>query len=180
MVEDIYFTNVNTAFGELTIVWRMNVLKVQRILLPSQEKNLNTTYAHAERSTCDEISEIAENIIRFLDGEDIKFSLERLDIDLLSEFQRKVVIAEYGIPRGFVSTYGRIAKYLGNSQSSRAVGRALATNLFPLVIPCHRAVMSNGEIGGYQGGVEMKKRLLEMEGIRFTSAYHVDMSKVYY
>ena len=118
--------------------------------------------------------------MKFLGGKDRIFSLDRLDLDLCSEFQRNVIIAEYVIPRGYVSTYGKIAKYLGYPQSSRAVGRALATNPFPLVIPCHRAVKSSGELGGYQGGIEMKKKLLEMEGIRYISDYKVEMIKVYY
>jgi methylated-DNA-[protein]-cysteine S-methyltransferase len=181
MTEKIYFTTVNTAFGEMTILWRRtNDLKIQRILLPSQKDVLHTTYPLAINSTSEEISEFAENLVYFLEGEDRRFNLDRLDLDLCSEFQRRVIIAEYGIPRGFVSTYGRIARYLGHPQSSRAVGRALATNLFPLAIPCHRAVRSSGELGGYQGGLGMKKSLLEMEGIQFISDYKVEMNKVYY
>jgi methylated-DNA-[protein]-cysteine S-methyltransferase len=181
MKEKIHFIKVNTAFGEITILWmRMNDPKIQRILLPSQKDSLRTTYPSATRSASEEISEIAENIVYFLEGEDRRFSLDRLDLDLCSKFQRRVIVAEYGIPRGFVSTYGRIAQYLGHPQSSRAVGRALATNLFPLVIPCHRAVKSSGELGGYQGGLGMKKRLLEMEGIRLISDSKVEMDKVYY
>jgi len=181
MMEKIYFTKINTAFGEITILWmRMNDPRIQRILLPSQKNILQTTYPLATRATSEEISEYAENIVYFLEGEDRRFSLDRLDLDLCSKFQRRVIIAEYGIPRGFVSTYGRIAQYLGHPQSSRAVGRALATNLFPLAIPCHRAVKRSGELGGYQGGLGMKKRLLEMEGIRFISDSKVKMNKVYY
>jgi len=48
-----------------------------------------------------------------------------------------------------------------------AVGTALAKNPFPIVIPCHRAVRSDGTLGGYQGGLEMKRALLEMEGVYF-------------
>ena len=181
MKEKIYFTKVNTAFGEIIILWkRMNEPKILRILLPSQKNMLRTTYSLANKATSEEISEYADNIVYFLEGEDRRFSLDRLDLDLCSKFQRRVILAEYGIPRGFVSTYGRIARYLGYPQSSRAVGRALATNLFPLAIPCHRAVKSSGELGGYQGGLGMKKRLLEMEGIRFISDSKVEMNKVYY
>ena len=177
----MYFTRVNTAFGELIILWvRMNDPKIQRILLPSQKNILRTKYTMATSSNSEVISEYSENLVSFLEGKDRIFSLDKLDLDLCSEFQRKVIIAEYEIPRGFVSTYGRIAKHLGHTKSSRAVGRALATNLFPLVIPCHRAVKSNGKLGGYQGGLIMKRRLLEMEGIRFISDFRVEMNKVYY
>ena len=118
MKEKIYFTKINTAFGEITILWiRMDDPKIQRILLPSQKNILQTTYPLATRSTSEEISEYAENIVYFLKGEDRRFSLDKLDLDLCSEFQRRVIIAEYGIPRGFVSTYGRIAQYLGNPRA---------------------------------------------------------------
>jgi methylated-DNA-[protein]-cysteine S-methyltransferase len=89
-------------------------------------------------------------------------------------------MAEYGIPRGWVSAYGRIAKHLSHSHSVRAVGRALATNPFPVVIPCHRAVRGDGVLGVYQGGLMMKKRLLEIEGIHFISSKRITMGKVYY
>jgi methylated-DNA-[protein]-cysteine S-methyltransferase len=64
-----------------------------------------------------------------------------------------------------VSTYGRIAAHLGIPGGARAVGNALATNPFPIVIPCHRAIRSDGTLGGYQGGLAMKRALLEQEGV---------------
>jgi len=66
-----------------------------------------------------------------------------------------------------VSTYGRIARKLGLPRAARAVGNALARNPFPLIIPCHRAVRFDGSLGGYAGGVRMKKMLLELEGVEF-------------
>ncbi|MBE9507936.1 MAG: MGMT family protein, partial [Chloroflexi bacterium] len=75
---------------------------------------------------------------------------------------------------------GRIARHLGVKGGARAVGRALARNPFPIVIPCHRAIRSNGELGGYQGGLEMKRALLEGEGIEFTQRGKVLMRRVYY
>jgi methylated-DNA-[protein]-cysteine S-methyltransferase len=90
-----------------------------------------------------------------------------------------VLLAEYGIPRGYVSTYRRIAEHVGSPGGSRAVGGALSGNPFPIIIPCHRAVRSDGGLGGYQGGLEMKKRLLAMEGVGLTRN-KVNMKLVYY
>jgi methylated-DNA-[protein]-cysteine S-methyltransferase len=117
--------------------------------------------------------------VLFLSGENIKFKLGLLDFERCSDFQKKVLLTEYGIPRGYISTYGRIAGFIGKPLSARAVGRALATNPFPILIPCHRAVRSDGSLGGYQGGKEMKQRLLEMEGIRMHGS-KILMEKVYY
>lgn len=71
------------------------------------------------------------------------------------------------IPAGKVSTYGDLAKALGNPSASRTIGRILGKNPNPVQVPCHRVVMSNGKLGGYMHGVEIKKELLKKEGITF-------------
>ena len=73
------------------------------------------------------------------------------------------------IPEGKVTTYGDIAKALGSPHSSRAVGRILNKNPNPIVVPCHRVVMSDGSIGGYAFGKARKKELLKKEGLHFTN-----------
>lgn len=71
------------------------------------------------------------------------------------------------IPAGKVSTYGDLAEALGNPSASRQVGRILRRNPNPIEVPCHRIVMSDGEVGGYFYGSKRKKELLEKEGISF-------------
>lgn len=71
------------------------------------------------------------------------------------------------IPSGKVSTYGDIARALGHPKAARAIGRIIANNPNPISIPCHRVVKSNGEIGGFAYGEEMKREILEKEGIKF-------------
>lgn len=71
------------------------------------------------------------------------------------------------IPSGKVSTYGDIAKALGYPKAARAIGRIIANNPNPISIPCHRVVKSNGEIGGFAYGEQMKREILEKEGIKF-------------
>jgi methylated-DNA-[protein]-cysteine S-methyltransferase len=72
------------------------------------------------------------------------------------------------IPAGKVSTYGDLAKALGNPLASRQVGKILGRNPNPIKVPCHRVVMSDGKVGGYFYGSDRKKELLEKEGISFT------------
>ena len=69
------------------------------------------------------------------------------------------------IPNGKVTTYGDIAKQLGNKKLARSVGKILHNNPNPIIIPCHKVVSSNGKIGGYAYGLKMKKNLLKKEGI---------------
>lgn len=71
------------------------------------------------------------------------------------------------IPAGKVSTYGDLAKALGNPSASRTIGRILSENPNPIEVPCHRVVMSTGRIGGYAYGTVRKKQILEKEGISF-------------
>jgi len=71
------------------------------------------------------------------------------------------------IPKGKITTYGDIARALGCPGASRAVGRILNKNPDPIIVPCHRVVMSNGNVGGYAFGKTMKKELLTKEGLRF-------------
>jgi methylated-DNA-[protein]-cysteine S-methyltransferase len=101
-------------------------------------------------------------------------------MDLCSAFQQKVLHAEHAIPRGRVSTYRLIARRLGDANAARAVGTALATNPFPIVIPCHRAIRSDGALGGFQGGLKMKGALLRMEGIVFRNRDHVAARDFFY
>ena len=121
-----------------------------------------------------------DKIEAFLDGEAVAFSLEMARMDLCSAFQRKVLTAEHAIPRGRVSTYRLIAQHIGDPGAARAVGTALAANPFPIIIPCHRAIRSDGGLGGYQGGLKMKRTLLEMEGILFRDDGYVDTSNFFY
>jgi methylated-DNA-[protein]-cysteine S-methyltransferase len=71
------------------------------------------------------------------------------------------------IPSGKVSTYGDIARALGHPKAARAIGRIIANNPNPISIPCHRVVKSNGELGGFAYGEQMKREILEKEGIKF-------------
>jgi len=83
----------------------------------------------------------------------------------MKEFQYRVLELTSKIPRGKVTTYKEIARALGKPKAYRAVARALAENPYPIKIPCHRVVRSNGEIGGYAAGNRKKVKLLTCEGI---------------
>ena len=180
MINWLRYSSIKTVFGEITIVWRVAAsIKIQRIILPNHNYTVEEEFPDAKKGENPVISNLLNKIADFLKGKDVSFDLELLDFGLCSDFQHRVLLAEYGIPRGRVSTYSRIANHIGNLKASRAVGNALATNPFPLIIPCHRAVRSDGSLGGYQGGVEMKKRLLEMEGITFHNN-RVDMRTLFY
>jgi methylated-DNA-[protein]-cysteine S-methyltransferase len=158
-----------SSFGKIAIVWRVLAARpeVLKIFLPTENtaEEVGTVFPKSRPGKHPRITELADTMLRFFDGSDVTFSLDIIALDACSQFQRRVLRAEYRIPRGWVSTYGGIAAHLGVPRGSRAVGRALATNPFPIIIPCHRAIRSGGELGGYQGGAAMKRTLLEHEGV---------------
>jgi methylated-DNA-[protein]-cysteine S-methyltransferase len=175
-----------TPFGPVAVIWSVyqGHPKISRVMLSKSEVVTNrlveTSYPDAVSASCSEIDAVADRMVAFLTGEDIRFSLDLARLDLCIEFQRRVLCAEHGIPRGKVSTYAMIAWYLGNAKAARAVGTALANNPFPFIIPCHRAIRSDGTLGGYQGGINMKRILLEMEGVPFNSQGRVVREKSFF
>ncbi len=177
--------HVPSALGDVGILWQEEGAspRVRRILLPSEQMPAVAWVALSDAGLPSVIARLGERMRRFLAGEEVEFEPGHLDLLMLatcSEFQRKVLLAEYGIPRGSVSTYGRIAKHLGVPRGARAVGNALAHNPFPIVIPCHRAVRADGTLGGFRGGLKMKRALLEMEGVEISPAGKVLADRFYY
>lgn len=81
-------------------------------------------------------------------------------------FQRAVWAALRRVPRGRIVTYGELAALAGRPAAARAVGAACGANPVPLIVPCHRVLAAGGGIGGFGGGLELKRALLEREGIR--------------
>ena len=80
-------------------------------------------------------------------------------------FQREVWKALLTIPFGVTASYGQIAAQLGNPNAMRAVGLANGSNPIPIIIPCHRVIGANGSLTGYGGGLDIKRKLLEIEGV---------------
>ena len=109
----------------------------------------------------DAMREVAERVTAFVGG--TRASLE-LPLDIrATPFQLAVWRELCVIPRGATSSYGEIARRLGQPRAARAVGRANGSNPLAVLIPCHRAVAADGELTGYRWGVDCKRRLLQRE-----------------
>lgn len=178
----LFYSLVPSFIGEMGIVWRETErsMAVIHILFP------NRTYAMAEhiRLLCPDAvyksTAESDRFCRYLqdlpDGAPGRFSLALLDLEQCYEFQKRVLMKAREIPRGMVVSYGRLAELIGAPRAARAVGTALAKNPFPLILPCHRVIKSTGYLGQFGGGTDLKKTLLEHEGVCFEGQYHVKSS----
>lgn len=112
-----------------------------------------------------QIAALVHGLRALLAGDAVDLPAVALDLRDVAEFDRQVLAVTRVIPRGSTRTYGEIAATIGAPAAAQAVGRALGRNPFPLVVPCHRVVASDGRTGGFSapGGVRTKRRLLEIE-----------------
>jgi methylated-DNA-[protein]-cysteine S-methyltransferase len=111
--------------------------------------------------------DISQQIAKIYMGENVAFELSFLNLAKLTKFSARVLKQTCKISRGKVATYSGLAVKTGSPGAARAVGAVMANNPFPLVIPCHRVIRSDGSLGGFGGGIQMKKELLEKEGVVF-------------
>jgi O-6-methylguanine DNA methyltransferase len=108
------------------------------------------------------LATLAEELTRFYDGEETHFDVP-LDWAVVSAWPRQVLEEVGKIPWGETRSYGWVAARLGNSKGARAVGAALSNNPFPPIVPCHRIIRADSSLGGFGGGMQMKRTLLERE-----------------
>ncbi|MBI5650269.1 MAG: methylated-DNA--[protein]-cysteine S-methyltransferase [Chloroflexi bacterium] len=155
----------NTRLGWIGIAW--NARGIVALNLP------RATRANALRDLQREFSdaivhtrapdEIERELREYVAGTRREFRLA-LDWSAIGAFQRAVLQAARKIPFGETRSYGWIAQQIGNPRASRAVGRALGANPIPIILPCHRVIASDGGLGGYGGGLPLKRKLLQLEG----------------
>lgn len=114
------------------------------------------------------LDEAAGQVEEYFAGRRTTFDLA-LDLRLSAGFRRTVLGHLAAISYGHTESYAEVAAATGHPGAVRAVGSACATNPLPVVVPCHRVVRSDGSLGGYLGGLEVKRTLLELEAARPTS-----------
>jgi methylated-DNA-[protein]-cysteine S-methyltransferase len=90
----------------------------------------------------------------------------RLDLSHLPEFERRVLETLRQVPFGEVVSYGELARRAGSPDAARAVGGAMRRNVLPIFVPCHRVTAADGTLGGFTGGLEKKRWLLRLEGLK--------------
>lgn len=108
--------------------------------------------------------DLIERLRIYFAGHKITFS-DKLDLSGATPFQRQVWEITRLIPYGETRSYTWVAEQIKQPGAMRAVGQALSRNPLPIIVPCHRVLTINGKLGGYSGGVEMKRYLLWLEAL---------------
>ena len=170
----MYFSLVDTSFGHVSIIHRGKTdAGVVGVLLPRTKKNairaVKMRFPEAQQTPSNILESLETMFVDYFNGERVKFPLDVLDLSVCYPFQIEVLKAEWSISYGKVASYRSVARKI-DSTAYRAVGNALARNPFPIIIPCHRAIRSDRTLGGFQGGLEMKRNILEMEGVEFDAS----------
>jgi len=163
--EALSFAVFKTCLGWTGVIGSPNGLK--KIILPLKSKEavleLIASYGcRAENQDLACFGELCNRIERYFSGEPTDF-VDKLDLTGTTRFQQNVWRAIRNIPRGETRSYGWVACQLGLPKAARAVGQALGKNPVPIIIPCHRVIGSDGNLGGFGGGVKMKRFLLDIE-----------------
>jgi methylated-DNA-[protein]-cysteine S-methyltransferase len=155
---------VGTAIGEITLVAAGHTLA--GVYFPGHwYKPDSRTFGVKAVAGADPVLSVAERQIReYLDGARRAFAVPTATHG--DAFQERVWTLLKTIPYGQTTTYGELAKRLGQSELARDVGQAVGRNPLAMIIPCHRVVGKDGKLTGYAGGLSRKKALLELEGQR--------------
>lgn len=167
-MNDVVFS---TAFGACAITW--DEAGVTRFQLPGAKREARAAGDPGAGGEPPEwVRRLIERVRAHLGGTPQDFGDVKLDWGRVSEFQRSVYQQLLRVGPGLTTSYGDIARALGlGPEGSRAVGAALGSNPWPLLVPCHRVVSSGGKMTGFSapGGVRTKTRLLALEGAELLS-----------
>jgi methylated-DNA-[protein]-cysteine S-methyltransferase len=154
-----------TAWGWVVLGWRNG--RLFRLRLPAGEEvaleEAGRLGVPVQRGVG---SDLARSLVWYFEG-------RRVDLTALLEYppatalRRRIWDLTMAVRYGTVTTYGELARRAGRPKAARSVGSAMAVNALPLVVPCHRVAAASGKLGGYSapGGVDLKRRLLELEGV---------------
>jgi methylated-DNA-[protein]-cysteine S-methyltransferase len=163
--EALRYIICDTCLGWMGVISSTKGLK--RVILPLKSKKelldrIAACGCKPDNHDSDYLTDLADRLRRYLNGETDDFD-DRLDFGDTTGFQQQVWRLVRNIPRGEMRSYGWVADQLGLPGAARAVGQALARNPVPLVVPCHRVIRGDGRLGGFGGGLEVKKFLLDLE-----------------
>lgn len=164
-MERVYYADIKSPIGS---IWaaatedgliQVNFPRPEPEFVESLKRKVDAEVIHDP----EKFHALGEMMEAYFNGERVVFDLP---LDLRgTKFQKAVWRAIYRIPYGGLSSYGRLAAAVGRPRAARAVGNAVGANPLAIVIPCHRVIRSDGSLGGFGGGLNLKRYLLSIEGV---------------
>jgi methylated-DNA-[protein]-cysteine S-methyltransferase len=161
---DVSFDVAETPIGQLLVaVTDRGLCRISYDPEPDREtEQLARTFGVRVLRSARAVDEVKRELDEYFEGHRRTFDLA-VDLRGRSEFSRLVLEQLAKVPFGEVTTYGSLAARTGRPRAARAVGTIMNRNPIPIVLPCHRVVGSTGSLVGYGGGLERKRRLLDLE-----------------
>lgn len=178
----MYYSILHTAFGYVGIIFTLIPFTVKRIFLPRPEiKELeadirkeylaNSSLLSIEATgsldgRAEDVEDfylLSSSLKSYFQGTPIELKYQWLDMSNMTPLQQLVLDVTSRIPYGEVRSYTWVANLISRPRAQRFVGNTLARNPFPILIPCHRVIRGNGSLGGFAGGLELKRRLIALE-----------------
>jgi methylated-DNA-[protein]-cysteine S-methyltransferase len=163
----------NTVKGYVGLLGSEKGLK--RVILPLQKPqdvidiaSVDHIFSCDNNSTC--LGDLPLRLGLYFEGKKVEFN-DSIDLENATEYQKKIWNTARRIPYGTTVSYKQLAQMAGNYKSARAAGNALAGNPVPIIVPCHRVIGSNNKLGGFSGGLDMKRYLLKLESSDNNSSY---------
>ena len=153
----IYYTTMESPVGSLRLVAEELGLRMVWFVRGRKEEKPDAEW----KEDVAFFVEVIRQLNAYFAGELREFEIPLLMLG--TEFQKRVWKALLTIPYGETMSYGELAKKIGEPKAVRAVGAANGQNPIPIIVPCHRVIGSDGSLTGFGGGLENKKKLLELE-----------------
>lgn len=160
----MYYTAIETPIGWLLLVGIDGELIELKWPKPSKQAAEAGAPPEAIESP-DGFGKLPELLRLYFEGKPVDFSQIPIRFPEVGEFEQCALREAMKTPYGSLTSYGDIAAAIGSPRAARAVGNAMRKNPTLLVVPCHRVVHSNGKIGGFACGSDLKHKLLALEGV---------------
>ena len=165
-----YYRMIETAFGYAAVAFckepfgliavRLPTDNLDALCQPFEERGWQVDNGHPDTAA------IADRLVHYFDGRPIDIPWPVMDLSRFTPSQQAVYRTVAGIPYGHTASYGQVANLAGLPRAARFVGTTMAKNPYPVFIPCHRVIKSDGAIGGFGGGrldIDLKRRMLALE-----------------
>ena len=163
---ELYYTSFKTAAGWIAVLASADGLLKNTLPGDTQQEALSMLAIDGTGAVIsdDMFTDLKKRFTDYFNGIKVTFP-DKLDFSTATPFRKDVWQATRSIPYGETMSYRGVAEKIGKPEAARAVGGALNKNPLPVIIPCHRVIGSNGDLVGFGSGLDVKKRLLELEEV---------------